>query len=427
MRDVVQDEEFKDRHRTDPRHFSRTRTLTFEVVLMFILQKGVRALQLALNEVLLKLNLPLVSKSAYSQARQNLSHTAFIELNQVGVIGPMYGEDDYKRQWGYRVLAIDGSTVILPDHPTVVEEFGTSKWSTGENKPQGTYNSARASVLYDVYNRVAVDSLLAPGNSYEVDLAEQHLSHTQDGDLLVCDRNYASYAFLGTLVQAGREFVIRCQSNSFKAVRTMMTGAGPDSQHVTLYRPTSGRAQCWAAKLPQQIQVRLVRLVLNDGSYEVLVTSLLDEDRYPTAEFGPLYNQRWAIETFYGRLKNRLNLENFSGYTAAAVKQDFFAAVFLTGLEALLTDDAEALITEKTAQRQHHYQVNHAVSFHAIKHHVFELLYDDTLDLDTLCERLTHLFMTDPTCIRPQREVPRRNAQSRRLYNFHRRKRKVSF
>ena len=396
---------------------------------MLIIQKSAKSLQLLLNEFLSKLVLPLVSKSAYSQARQHLSHTAFIELNQTGVVEPLYSDNEYRRYWGYRVLGIDGSRVILPDSEAIYEAFGRVKRTSGKKglKGQGHYSYAQASVLYDVLNKVALDSLFEPCRTYEVDLAERHLPHTQAGDLLVCDRNYGSYRWLATLVKHKRAFVIRCQHKSFKAVQTMFAGQGPDSQIVSLKVHPAKRREIRERGLPEQITVRLVRLILADGTIEVLVTNLLDEQRYPTADFGPLYNLRWGVETFYGRLKTRLTLQNFSGYTVEAVKQDFFAAVFLTGLETLLTDEAQAQLQLRSSQTQHIYQVNHAVSFNALKNHVFELLFDDTLDLDTLCQQLTQLFLTDPTCIRPQRIVQRRHPNYYKRYVFHRHKRKVCF
>jgi hypothetical protein len=396
---------------------------------MLIIQKSAKSLQLLLNEVLSKLVLPLVSKSAYSQARQHLRHTAFIELNQKGVVEPMYSDNEYQRYWGYRVVGIDGSRVILPDSEAIYEAFGRVKRTSGKKglKGEGHYSYAQASVLYDVLNKVALDSLFEPCRTYEVDLAERHLAHSQADDLLLCDRNYPSYRFLATLVQQQRAFVIRCQHNSFKAVQAMFAGQGPDSQIVTLEVHHAKRREIRERGLPEQIQVRLVRLVLADGTVEVLVTNLLDQQRYPTADFGPLYNLRWGVETFYGRLKTRLTLQNFSGYTVEAVKQDFFAAVFLTGLESLLTDEAQAQLQLRSSQSQHCYQVNHAVSFNALKNHVFELLFDDTLDLDTLCHQLTQLFLTDPTCIRPHRLVQRRHPNYYKRYVFHRHKRKVCF
>ena len=169
-----------------------------------------------------------------------------------------------------------------------------------------------------------------------------------------------------------------------------------------------------------------MRLTLDNGDIEILVTDLLDEVKYPTAEFGPLYHLRWGIETFYGRLKTRLLLENFSGYSAEAVKQDFFATIFITSLESLLTDTAETRLQARSTQTQHLYQVNRAVSFNAVKNHVLDLLETEP-NLDTLFDKLTCLFLTDPSCSRPDRSVPRRKRSDRHLLNFHRRKKKICF
>lgn len=395
---------------------------------MMILRKGAKSLQLALNEVLSKLSQPLVSKSAYSQARQHLKHTAFIELNTEGVVKPYYEAGDEERWRGMRVLGIDGSKVILPDNAAIYAAFGRIKRTVGKKgkKGDGYYSYAQASVLYDVLNKIALDSLLAKSTAYEVDLAERHLAHTQAGDLLVCDRNYASYRWFATLVQQQRTFVIRCPQHSFKPVQAMFAGEGADSQIVTLSVPAGKSKEMRHRHLPKQIKVRLVRIVLADGSYEVLATNLLDVHAYLTADFGRLYQLRWGVETFYQRLKTRLTLENFSGYSVEAVKQDFFAAVFLTSLETILTQDAQSHLRQRSAATQHTYQVNNAVAFNAIKNHAFELLYAD-IDIDSLLDKLTKLFLTDPSCIRPTRHVPHRAPNYYRRYVFHRHKRKDCF
>jgi len=60
--------------------------------------------------------------------------------------------------------------------------------------------------MYDPLNQVVVDSCLAPAKAYEVDLALEHLKHTQANDLLLFDRNYTSYIFLASLIKLGRQF-----------------------------------------------------------------------------------------------------------------------------------------------------------------------------------------------------------------------------
>ena len=153
----------------------------------------------------------------------------------------------------------------------------------------------------------------------------------------------------------------------------------------------------------------------------MLVTSLLDTVRYPTADFLELYGLRWGVETFYGLLKTRLGLENFSGTGSEAVRQDFHAAVYLTGLEAILTVEAQTTLDAKTTV--HAQTVNRAVSFNAIKHRALDLLFSD-MDTATLCQQLTALFLTNPTLDRPQRNPPRQTSSSRTLLDFHKRQKK---
>jgi hypothetical protein len=89
-----------------------------------MLQNGMKSIQLLLNEFILKFELENVSNSAYTQARANLKYTAFIELNQKAVVNVMYRDDDIKLYKDMRVLAIDGSKILLPESDEITQEFG---------------------------------------------------------------------------------------------------------------------------------------------------------------------------------------------------------------------------------------------------------------------------------------------------------------
>ena len=114
-----------------------------------------------------------------------------------------------------------------------------------------------------------------------------------------------------------------------------------------LYAPRDERAQLRELGLPLELKVRFVSVRLPTGELEVLATSLLDEPKYPTQDFLALYHRRWNHETFYGVLKGRLDLENFSGQTPEAVRQDFHATLLLCNLESVLTGPAEAALLER--------------------------------------------------------------------------------
>jgi len=443
-------------------------------MIMLLLRKSAKSLQCVVNEFFTVLGVESVTGAAFSQARQHIRHTAFIELNEKAVVNVLYRDGHYLRYKQFRVLAIDGSKIRLPETEEVNKEFGQMAYTNGkDNEIKGHHTYAQGSVLYDVLNHIAIDARLGPATAYEVDLAIQHLEKTQAGDLILADRGYASYFFLARLEQAGRDFVVRCSSGSFSAAAAMFSGQGPASQQVTLTAPHTQKelrlfeGSCGASRfrggswlqpidlergsarlagwswprcpystetleepelkelgLPKQLTVRLVRVVLDTGEYEVLVTSLLDEVAYPTSDFKEIYRLRWGVETFYDVAKTRLQLENFTGRTVESIRQDFYATVYITGLESILTDQAEERLSQRNTK--HEYHVNKTVSFNAIKNQVINLLSYES-DLDRLLERLTKLFLKNPSCTRKNRVVPRRKSSTRVLLNHHRRLKKVCF
>lgn len=433
---LIADADFKTRHRVKAEYFTRQRVLTFVIVLGFILQKSVKSLQLVLNEFFgtLSMFVPLsvltVTNSAFSQARQKLSYTAFIELHQTAIVGTYYADGCYHTWQGFRLLGIDGSKIRLPDTPEIRKEFGTFRVVNQSGVELGEQAWGLASLCYDLLNEIPLDAILAKGKAYEVDLALTHLASVQANDLILGDMNYPSYRFLAELsvlqVKRGCHFLFRCSAGSFTPARQLFANHGPDSVIVTLHVPKKQRQEITRRGLPRQITVRFVRVVLDDGTVEVLVTSLLDETNYSTPIFKELYHLRWGIETLYDRVKNLLCLENFSGTTVEAVKQDFYATIYLCGLEAILTEDADDILEAKTSQNQYPQHVNHMVSFNALKNHVIDLLFSDE-PVSDLCAKLTRVFLTNPVCVRRDRRVARKKPSPRTSLHYQKRKRKFCY
>jgi len=252
----------------------------------------------------------------------------------------------------------------------------------------------------------------------------QHLKYTQENDLLIYDRGYPSFKHLSHLCKNNNKFVMRCSSASFKDAREMLKGEGKSDRTVVLKVHHSKTKEIEKLDLPKEIKVRFVRVTLETGEYEVLVTNLLDEIEFPTNEFAYIYYLRWGVEEFYGIIKNRLTLENFSGKTAHSVYQDFYSTIYLSGLETILTMDINDELKQKNTKNKQ--QVNHAVSFNAIKTKALELLLDDK-ESDDLLQRLELLFKTNPVQIRINRKVPRVKTSDYQLNNYHKRTRKICF
>jgi hypothetical protein len=142
--ELIQDEEFKDRHRTSQKVFTRTRKLYFSLLMVLILRKSVKSLQLILNEFTLNFDLEPVTNSAFTKARANLKYTAFIELNQKAVVDVMYSDNNIKLYFGQRVIGIDGSKLLLPDSAEITEEFGQISLRPDHPDVKGSHNYALA-------------------------------------------------------------------------------------------------------------------------------------------------------------------------------------------------------------------------------------------------------------------------------------------
>jgi hypothetical protein len=406
------------------KYFTRIRKLFFPLALILILRKSGKSIQLVLNELSPDLNIEPISNSAFTRARSKLKHTAFIELNQKAIVNVCYGDGNFKRYKGLRMLAIDGSKILLPDTEDVIKKFGQIRYTTRKAGHEGQRTYGIGSVMYDVLNRIGVDSVLSNARAYEVDLAVGHLQYTSETDLIICDRNYPSYRFVATLHKRNRNYVIRCSAASFAEAREMLKGKGQDSQIVKLTPHHNKLKEVRELGLPEEVMARFVRVTPDTGEYEVLVTSLSDEKVYPTEGFKEIYHKRRGVEGYYDILKTRLNLENFTGQTAESVYQDFYATVYLTGLESILTADVDEQLALKDTKHQQ--QVNRAVSFNAIKKQAPDILFHDT-DTDLTVNKLERLFLTNPTCSRENRKVPRKEKSSHSILDFWKRRRKHDY
>jgi IS4 transposase len=419
------------RHKRRPEDFTRRRQFCFVKAAVFLLQKTVRSVQLHLNEFFDRLDQRLepVSASAWSQARLKLSHTAFIELNQKAILEAVYapGGDFGVQRWrGHRLVGIDSSLIHLPNTEEAGQEFG---WVFCQNQKGqcGRYVQGRLSVLTDLCNRLALETYLVGWETGERVLAAKHVSVLRPEDIAILDRGFASYELFAQFVARQRHFVCRCGRSTFGVVnRLFEQNREGRSVEVELVPPNGTVGAVRAAGLPERIRVRFVTLRLSTGELEVLATSLLDSQAYGTAALGELYGFRWGIETYYGLLKGRLDLENFTGRSLEAVRQDVYATIFLSNLESVLTGSKQRQMAARSQESECSRQVNRAVSFHAIKYHLIELLLSQEPPRRVL-DKLERLFGTAALTARPTRQVPRTKPSAWRSYWFQRHLRKSVF
>jgi hypothetical protein len=354
-----------------------------------------------------------LSKAAFSKARKQLSHTAFIELRQ-RTNHLYYQESSFIKQWrGHRLLAVDGSKLRLPDEPEVAAHFGRPG---NEQAPM-----ALLSGLYDVLNQRWIDAQVAPYASSERDNVVEHLWHTEANDIVLYDRGYPGFWLFALHRDRNRDFCMRVPWNMYNEGRDLSLNAAQTERVITLTPSKEAQAKCKQLGIDDApLKVRLVKVGLEatDGSTttEILVTSLFDTEAYPADCFGNLYHQRWAIEEGFKALKCRAELENWSGRCVESILQDIHIKLLTQNLNSMHVAVAEQRRSERNSERKtrqkrrHDHAINRAAALSRQKDEVIALILGKNIRprIERLIEQISKI--TEP--VRSGRKYLRKKQKS---------------
>lgn len=359
-------------------------------------------------------NIRTVTKGAFTQARAKLNPDSFIELND-NVNATFYSGAPYHVWNEMRILAADGSRLVLPNHASVKEEFGVHGFGPLADSKKSL---ATISFLYDVLNLVTVDAQIAPYTSSERDLLYKHLKKVNPGDLLLLDRGYPSISLLFLLHAMGIEFCMRMKEDWWLKVKEFRD-SGEKDRLVYFSLPKKDRLllQEYPEVINEQLCCRLVCVDLGNGNKEILCTSLTDIEKFQSDNIAELYHFRWGEEEGYKLFKARIEVENFSGKTAWAVKQDFYAKVFVMSLCAVLAFPIEEKVRQESAEsaNMHMKKINRTsaislLSQLTIGFFIKKLVPDALCAFDSIVEKTTEIIRPGRKCVR--------NKRPKRLYHM---------
>ncbi len=343
------------------------------------------------------LNLKSFTKSAFVQYRKKIKPELFKHLSDT-IVNEFYtdNEDGIKLWRGFRLLGVDGSCLTLPFTTELKKIYGETK-----NQSDTGVVQSRVSVLYDVINNYVIEGVLSPLKIGEGKLAIQHLLHVKENDLVIYDRGYPSFNLMYEHLKLNSNFLMRVKVG-FSNITKEFIKSGKLSQIVDIY---PGQHKTYNDKEYDKntsIKLRLVRVELPSGQIELLITSLLNSKKYSNKIFKELYFKRWAVETFYDELKNKLKVEHFSGYSNQSILQDFYAALFISNVQTLIVNEITDEINDETKGTKYSYKVNNNLSYGFLKNRIINLFFSNN-GMDNTLKELRILFKKNLIPIRPNR------------------------
>jgi hypothetical protein len=419
LKNLILSNDFLKRHRKTSKDFTRQRKLPFSTLLFFLINLIKGSYQDELDLFFKAVNRfdiakRIVSKAALAKARMKLKYEAFIELNS-RLIDYFYKNFKPLKWHGFNLLAIDGTTVQLPRIAAIANYFGVWHPRQGDACPK-----ARVSQMFDPLNKITVDAIISPKNEGERELAAYHFLKLLSDDLVLLDRGYPAYWLFNLIISQGSNFCARIQCKRWKIIRKFFN-SGKKEKIISLPVFPSSIKQCKEMGLDlQPLKLRLIRVELDTGKAEILITSLLDKDLYPHDLFGELYYMRWPVEEDYKTMKQWIEIENFSGKSVLSVYQDFHAKVFSKNLASVLAFPTRSVIDINTYENRHKYKMNFAQMLSKIKD-VIPLFFIRSTDMVLSLIFDLHKIITETIePVRPGRKYPRnfKNRTGRFNYSY---------
>jgi hypothetical protein len=265
--------------------------------------------------------------SAITQARKRLGREVMREVFE-RTCGPVAGEASAvaglvatgraRGSWlrGWRLLAIDGFEVDLPDTDGNAQEFGYA--GSGENR--SAYPKARVVALAECGTHAFVAAEVDAWSVGEKTLAHRLYPRLNADELLTADRNFYSFTAWGLATGTGAALLWRAPTGLALPVVEIL----PDGTYLTVLinpkiRGTGRRERLLAAARARAElhpdEAHLARVVEYDvpdrvgaGTAEVIVvlTTILDPAAARAEELAGAYHQRWEEETANDQLKTHL-------------------------------------------------------------------------------------------------------------------------
>ena len=263
------------------------------------------------------------SKCAISNALKRIGSDLFKTVyEKLDVAKKIKKEERYK---GFQLKAFDGTVFNVEDCEENQKAFG--KPGTGQGNT--AWPQVRMVMRCDLKTRLPEE--IAYGgyaNSSECALIGELLNGTtSDDELILLDRGLSGFKNVDKIKEKNGQYLVRIRKNQIiKVVRYLKDGS-----YLGWLRDSQSKSKI----LVRVIDYRVTN-TKRDEKQEVhrLITSLLDDKKYPARELIVLYHERWEIEISFDEIKTHLfmrgrNQPFFRSRRADGVIQELYGLLIL--------------------------------------------------------------------------------------------------
>ena len=359
----------------DPnRDFTRSRKLTFIIMILNLIRMASKSMQCELTDFFLSCG-DAPSMAAFVKRREKIMYTGLIyllrlfagKLSEAGLAAKTFK--------GFLLLGVDGSKSQIDDN----RDDKPSRINPDKNRMAG-HNEIHINAMYDLLNHLYIDVILQPvreANERTALIAMAERLADPQKCIITADRGYESWNLLAHLDKCGAKYVIRAKtpdSNGiisgfhlpeYKEFDKTVTRRITRSQKAE-YKSQKNLYRCIAnytvfdllgenTESYYEITLRIVCIKLNDSdSYEYLLTNLSPSE-FLSDDLKKIYHLRWEIETSFRFLKHTFCLNNYHCRKREHNYQEVAARMIMYNYCSAVNECVE---TEQKAENKYRYRNN---------------------------------------------------------------------
>jgi hypothetical protein len=319
-------------------------------------------------------------------------------------------EIEPERWHGFRLWALDCSTVSMPRNAELFAHFGIHRaGKTTMRYPLGTL-----ATLLSVGDSLIGDYRFGPFDRGEDSTARPLLRNLGEGDLLLADRRLSGTPSLARIRATRAHFLLRKHQRLIVKRLPVIRRLGRNDFITEI--PMNAAARKADPALPETVRVRIFegywKTPAGEKVKEWFVTSLEDPKLYKKAALAKLYHERWQIETSYLEFKQLFHADVLRSKTVANIHKEFAAHVLAYQLVRLLI---------QSAARKHHKKPTEISFLHAARWVIsfsHRMAAVSVWSLPFAYQRLLDAIASCEIDVRPGRLEPRAITREKKHYPY---------
>ena len=275
-----------------------------------------------------------VASSALTQARVRLGAEPMEWLFLRSAEEWAHRSADVDRWRGLALYGLDGTSLCVADSIENRDHFGShdsGRHEGGRDERLSGYPLMRLVVVMALRSHLLAAASFGPWRIDERVYAASLWDSVPDHSLVLVDRQHLQASALVPLMTKGteRHWITRAKANSsYRSIRKL----GPGDELVEFEVHCEARHK--DPSLPDRFDARVIRYQRKGYRPQLLITSLLDEKRFPAGEIRALYHERWEIELGFDEMKTDMldRLETIRSKSPETVAQEMWGLLIAYNL-----------------------------------------------------------------------------------------------